>query len=356
MTTIKVSRKSSKKGYVWAYVFRNKGKAVKKEGFETQGMAAEAEGRRRSELRGEAYRPIQISLGDLADRYLIECVTVKGLAGNTLRQKQFVIKSFIEFLNGDRDAVLIDRATVKEYLKVRAQLSGNCAANRDKKEIKALYNWGNNEEIVFCRNPCKGIPDFPEDDFEAYNPPLADILKVKMAAAGDERDFLDCVHYLIGRRREIQFMKWRDVNFDTGWVDLFTRKKGGSLKRMPKPMNDSVRKVLERRRKKAGMGVDSQIFSFKTKALDKMMPRLCAMANVPPFGLHALRHHAASSLLDSGCSIKEIQFLLGHDRASTTESYLHIQAGNFHRIVNTLDKPLRSVTLDSVANGSEENR
>jgi integrase len=181
-------------------------------------------------------------------------------------------------------------------------------------------------------------------------PPKADILKVKLVASGDERDFLECLYGLLGRRKEILCLKWQDVNFETGWVDLFTRKKGGGLKRMPKPMNDQVRKTLERRDKKKGKGVVN-VFSFSIKELDLMMRRLCKEADVPPFGLHALRHHAASSLLDGGCSIKEIQFLLGHERASTTEGYLHVRAGNFHRIVNTLsDKTLRSVTLKSVDN------
>jgi len=350
MTTIKVERKKSRKGYVWAYVFRHGGKVIKKEGYQTQGEAAEAEGQRRSQLKGEPYRPPKIFLGDLQDRYLIECGTVKGLAGNTLRQKGFVFKSFMDFLGADQPAEGIEKATVKEYLKVRAQLSGNCAANRDKKEIRALFNWADNENVLFCRNPCKGIPDFPEDDFQIYVPPKGDILKVKLVAAGDERDFLECLYGLLGRRREIQNLRWMDVNFETGWADLFTRKKGGGLKRMPKPMNEQVFKVLERRDKKKGKG-EANVFSFSIKELDKMMPRLCMDADVPPFGFHALRHHAASSLLDDGCSIKEIQFLLGHERASTTEGYLHVRAGDFHRIVNTLqDKPLRSVTPNFVLN------
>jgi site-specific recombinase XerD len=347
MTTIKIPRKTSRKGYVWAYVFRHHGKVVKKEGFQTQGEAAEAEGRKRSELRGESYQPQRIFLGELQDRYLTECATVKGLAANTIRQKAFVFKSVMDFLGHDQPAELVTKPTVKEYLKVRAQLSGNCAANRDKKEIKALFNWANAEDILFCRNPGKGIRDFPEDDYQAYNPPRQDILKVKMKAIGDELDFIECIHYLIARRREVQFLRWQDVNFETGWVDLFTRKKGSGLKRMPKPMNDPVRRVLERRHKKSGKAQD--VFRFTTKELDVMLPRLCAEAGVQPFGFHAIRHHAATSLLESGCSIKEIQFLLGHERASTTEGYLHIKAGDFHRIVNTLeDKPLRSVTLDSV--------
>lgn len=350
MSVIKLARKTAKKGYVWAYVFRHQGKVHKKEGFLTRGEASEAEGRRRSKVRGIPYTPPRIFLGEVADRYLIECKTVKGLADNTLRQKRFVLKTFMDFRGTDGPAELITRGDIKPYLTVRAQISGNCAANRDKKEIKALFNWANNEDILFCRNPCKGLPDFPEDESRAYTPPKEDLLKVKLQAGGDERDFINCVHYLLGRRKEIQMLRWHDINFQTRWADLFTRKKGGGLKRMPKPMNDEVVRILERRRRRARKG-DDYIFSLTMSVLGKMMPRLCRGADVIPFGFHSVRHYGASTLLERGHTIKEIQFLLGHERASTTERYLHVKAGDFHRIVNSLqDKTLRSVTLNSLSN------
>jgi integrase len=60
------------------------------------------------------------------------------------------------------------------------------------------------------------------------------------------------------------------------------------------------------------------------KELRHMMERLCQKAVVNPFGFHAIRHHVASVINDSGkASMKQIQVLLRHRRQSTTEIYLH---------------------------------
>lgn len=43
---------------------------------------------------------------------------------------------------------------------------------------------------------------------------------------------------------------------------------------------------------------------------------------VPPFGLHAIRHYVAAHLyMDRGYTVAEMQKVLRHKRASTTDVY-----------------------------------
>jgi integrase len=77
-----------------------------------------------------------------------------------------------------------------------------------------------------------------------------------------------------------------------------------------------------------------------------MLPGLCKGAGIKLFTLHVVRRYARSDLLYKRHRIKEIHFLLGHEKAATTETYLNIQTGNFHDIVNSLsEKTLRSITV-----------
>lgn len=49
------------------------------------------------------------------------------------------------------------------------------------------------------------------------------------------------------------------------------------------------------------------------------------LANAPPYGPHALRHSAASWLVQDGVPLYDVQRLLGHESSQTTERYSHLK-------------------------------
>jgi site-specific recombinase XerD len=82
---------------------------------------------------------------------------------------------------------------------------------------------------------------------------------------------------------------------------------------------------------------------LSARCLQMLIKRLAVKAGLPGamearrFKPHALRHAFASSLLDNGASIREVQELLGHSRLETTALYTHVRPERLAAVVDRLD-------------------
>ncbi len=332
----------SKNKKAWTAKFKYQGRQFKKEGFQSRVKALAWEVQKREEL--QKPHQIHLTFSQVASKYLSFCQM--RMMKNTYRQKAFVYRSFLTFLHND---LLIEQLTKEDfhnYLDYRSKIDGNCASNRALKDLKALFNWGMKQEILF-RNPCINIDKLPELVSERYVPPVEDVQKVLAVAVEDDFDLLMVLYHTAGRISEIFRLTWSDINFDQRFILLKTRKRrGGELVTDKLPLTDMLFDVLQRRYQVSDKsvkwvfpGADGDKLSFSKRRY--LMKRLCEKAGVKSFGFHGIRHHVASVLAESGqASFTQIQKLLRHKRSTTTDHYLKALDPQLQQVSSVLDSQL----------------
>lgn len=224
-------------------------------------MAADIAKRKDLETQ-ETARPIPLTFSQVSTKYLEYC---QGrFQKNTWRQKAFVYRSFLRFLQDDPSAESITSQIIGEYLQDRRETSGNIAANRDLRDLKAMYNWAFRQNLITL-NPCLPVDKYPETPTPRYVPPVEDINKVFLVATDDDLDLILLVYHSAGRISEILKLTWEDVNFEQRWIRLWTRKrKGGELQEDKVPMTNTALDVLQARWRKRDKAVP-YVFSKNRK-------------------------------------------------------------------------------------------
>ncbi len=259
----------------------------------------------------------------------------KGI--NTLRYKTKLIQDIIEFWGQD-PALPIQTIDIEDFLDHTYENHGGKKANRSLREFSTLFTWMEKRQFI-STNPITPIERYPETEFKKYVPPKTDILKIITVANAFEKDLIRTAYHTLARSIEIRRLKKTDCDFKNRKVWFYTRKrKGSSLDGSFVDMNDSLYEILRRRcatieSEYVFPGGDGDRLSKYT--LDNVMPRLFKRINseddqplpmerqTKSFGFHAIRHHVAAHLfLNCGYTVAEMQRILRHKRASTTDTYL----------------------------------
>ncbi|WP_045216939.1 tyrosine-type recombinase/integrase [Desulfonatronovibrio magnus] len=281
----------------------------------------------------------EFSLGEWAQHYLDYS---RKFSGKAYGEKKKAFKEF--FAAKDRNGIIVDpeadvstltSGMVLRALQVQFRSRSGYAANKDRKNLVAAWNWGVKYLGLPTNNPCL-VDKFPEVREERYVPPEEDFWKVYEVAEGQDQVMLLTFLHLGARRGEIFKLKWTDVDFPSGRIRLATRKrKDGTLEFDWLPMTQELKSKLlwwwENRTFKRHdyVFVCEEEYHFCKEHYGKpftnrqhFMKRMCKKAGVPHFGFHAIRHLTASILYRLGKPVGAIQAILRHKHASTTERYL----------------------------------
>ena len=266
-----------------------------------------------------------LTFSQASDEYLQDCQ--KRISANAFQEKFRHLREFATFMQLSdfcMEQVTVDEA--RHFMNFTQEARGNKSANRRLRTLKALWNWCRHTVPV---NPWREVKQFPEEEFVKYVPPAEDISKVFAAAEEWEKDLLLLLVHTGARISEILNLRWSDVTQDN--IVLWTKKrKNGSRQPRNIPIGDSLKELLNRyEEKRTGIYVlvnpiTNGPYKKSQHSIKLMLERLCKKAGVKVFGFHSLRHYFASCLLSTGrAGLADIQLLLGHQRMSTTDGYLH---------------------------------
>lgn len=300
----------------WMYDFQKNKQRYKGSGYATKQEAKDAE----SEARKKVGK-INTDFINLCEKRL-EDIELKRSTKHFKENKK-LFENLILIWGMKKE---VTRDDVEEYLKEVAKKSLQ-KANKQLRLIKALYNHGITREW-FTYNPAKNIQPFPYQKKKKYVPPLKDVVAVLKLAKPLDRLYLMMVIHTLARIREINNLKWEEVKEDH--LTLWTRKaKNSVLTPRDIPLNEVIKEVInDLPREGEYVFINPRVnkrTNTKTKYdyRDKFLTTLCMKAKVKVFSYHNLRHFGASLLANKGHGLKEIQELLGHQRATTTDDYLH---------------------------------
>jgi integrase len=217
-----------------------------------------------------------------------------------------------------------------------AGTTNNRYANRHLLELKAVFNLAVRENYL-TKNFLNVIIKLRVEDTSKQVPDRGDIEKVLDLAQPLDRAYLEVILFTAARVREVNRLRWSDVDFGSRTLKLWTRKKKhGDKKFRVIPMIDRVRYSIRTAEESAPAG---SIFVFTNPDMvqkypgdpekwaydyrDKFLTTLCKKAGVPRFTYHEMRHNSASVLADRGVPVTVIQQILGHESIQTTNRYLH---------------------------------
>ena len=292
----------------------------------------------KTDLLPEETIPIQqtptVSDGLIAwgDKYLDH--VKRTMTRQTYVEKQTVLRAFFQYCGeeGISSPDGITKPMAYQFLADIADERSNNRANVYRKNLLAAWNWGMDFVEGFPTTAVfERIRPFPSDRGVRYVPPEEDVVAVLEQAQGQDLVMLLTYYFTGARRSEVFRLSWdRDIQLRDGMVRLTDHKGGSGAQHVRwQKMHPELVKALAWWWKMRPRQVDNVFMQVHCdgslglpfRQRNKLMPRLCAKAGVKPFGFHALRHKAAAISFAAG-GLVAAQALMGHYRATTTDTYV----------------------------------
>ncbi len=168
----------------------------------------------------------------------------------TYKEKRAAFSMLFDFLSPDSILESVTPAVAFKCLMQQAKKRSGYAANKDRKNLAAGWEWGKKYLDGFPQrqlNPFRVVDKFSEIRSPRYVPSEEDFWKIYNYSEGQDQIMLLTFLHLAARRKEIFNLTWADVDFGNNKIRLWTSKRRDGTKEFDwLPMTSELRKGLIR--------------------------------------------------------------------------------------------------------------
>tara|TARA_B110000503_G_C7165435_1_gene421690 strand:- start:3782 stop:4945 length:1164 start_codon:yes stop_codon:yes gene_type:complete len=201
-------------------------------------------------------------------------------------------------------------------------------ANKAHAIFRAVYNKALDWRVVEGTNPAQGIKRYREKSRERFLLPneVAPFLESLEQESQLIQDFIRLLIYTGARRREVQSMEWKHINFEMSYWGL-PDAKNGEARNIPLILE--ALELLVRRKSSADckwvFPSDGGSVSGHLEEPKKAWKRILVRAGVDDLRIHDLRRTLGSWMTSTGANLQIVGKALGHKSLASTEIYARLQ-------------------------------